>query len=54
MRVHMDATIEPARRIIARLLEADAQFFREQHYLDPLLAGLPMDNCCVHGAPYCS
>jgi hypothetical protein len=27
MRAHMDATIELARRIIARLLEADAQFF---------------------------
>jgi hypothetical protein len=27
MRAHMDTTIEPARRIIARLLEADAQFF---------------------------
>jgi hypothetical protein len=39
MRVHMDATIELARRIIARLLEADAQFFQKHHYLDPLLAG---------------
>jgi hypothetical protein len=27
MQAHMDATIEPARRIIAHLLEADAQFF---------------------------
>jgi hypothetical protein len=43
MRAHMDATIEPARRIIARLLEADAQFFLEQHYLDPFLAG-PTDE----------
>jgi hypothetical protein len=43
MRAHMDAMIEPVRRIIARLLEADAQFFREQYYLDPLLAG-PADQ----------
>jgi hypothetical protein len=32
----MDATLQPARRIIARLLIADAGFFREFHYLDPL------------------
>jgi hypothetical protein len=32
----MDATLQPARRIIARLLEADAGFFCEYHYLDPL------------------
>jgi hypothetical protein len=38
MQAHMNATIEPARRIIAHLLEANAQFFREHHYLDPLLA----------------
>jgi hypothetical protein len=43
MQAHMNAKIEPARRIIARLLEADAQFVREHHYLDPLLAG-PVDN----------
>jgi hypothetical protein len=36
MRVHMDATLQPARRIIARLLEADASFFCEYHYLNPL------------------
>jgi hypothetical protein len=36
MRVHMDATLLPARRIIARLLREDASFFREHHYLDPL------------------
>jgi hypothetical protein len=34
--VHMDATLQPARRIIARLLEADASFFREYYYLNPL------------------
>jgi hypothetical protein len=33
LRVHMDATLEPARRMIAKLLEADAGFFREDHYL---------------------
>jgi hypothetical protein len=36
LRVHMDATLQPARRIIARLLQEDAAFFREHHYLDPL------------------
>jgi hypothetical protein len=36
LRVHMDATLKPTRRIIARLLEADAGFFHEFHYLDPL------------------
>jgi hypothetical protein len=32
----MDATLQPARRIIARILEADASFFCEYHYLNPL------------------
>jgi hypothetical protein len=32
----MDATLQPARRLIARLLQEDATFFREHHYLDPL------------------
>jgi hypothetical protein len=36
LRVHMDATLQPARRIIGRLLEADAKFFREYHFLNPL------------------
>jgi hypothetical protein len=31
----MDATIEPARRIVARLLEADAQFFLRASLLRP-------------------
>jgi hypothetical protein len=31
--VHMDATL---RRIIARLLQEDARFFCEHHYLNPL------------------
>jgi hypothetical protein len=35
-RVHMDATLQPARRIIARLLREDAAFFREHHYVNPL------------------
>jgi hypothetical protein len=34
--VHMNATLQPARRMISRLLEADASFFREYHYLDSL------------------
>jgi hypothetical protein len=33
----MDATLEPARRMITKLLEADADFFREYHYLNPLM-----------------
>jgi hypothetical protein len=33
--VHMDAMLEPAKRIISRLLQEDARFFREYHYLNP-------------------
>jgi hypothetical protein len=33
--VHMDATMQPTRRIISRLLQEDARFFREHHYLNP-------------------
>jgi hypothetical protein len=33
----MDATIEPARTMITKLLEVDADFFREYHYLNPLM-----------------
>jgi hypothetical protein len=36
LRVHMENTLQPTRRLIARLLQADAAFFREYHYLDPL------------------
>jgi hypothetical protein len=36
VQVHIDATLQPARRLIARLLPEDAAFFREHHYLDPL------------------
>jgi hypothetical protein len=36
LRVHLENTLQPARRIIARLLQEDATFFREHHYLDPL------------------
>jgi hypothetical protein len=32
----MENTLQPARRLVARLLEADAAFFHEFHYLDPL------------------
>jgi hypothetical protein len=31
----MDATLEPARRIISRLLQEDARFFQEYHYFNP-------------------
>jgi hypothetical protein len=37
MQVHMDATLDPARRMITKLLKADAGFFREYHYLNPLM-----------------
>jgi hypothetical protein len=37
LRVHMDATLQPVRRIIARLLQEDSAFFHEYHYLNPLL-----------------
>jgi hypothetical protein len=36
LQVHMDATLQPARRIIARLLREDAGFFHEHHYLNAL------------------
>jgi hypothetical protein len=36
LQVHMDATLQPTRRNIARLLREDAGFFREHHYLNPL------------------
>jgi hypothetical protein len=39
LRVHMDATLQPARGIIARLLREDAIFFCEHHYLNPLGVG---------------
>jgi hypothetical protein len=37
LQVHMDATLQLARRIIARLLQEDARFFREHRYLNPLM-----------------
>jgi hypothetical protein len=37
LRVNMDGTLQPTRRIIARLLQEDARFFREHHYLNMLL-----------------
>jgi hypothetical protein len=40
LRVHMDATLQPARRMIMKILEADAAFFHEYHYLNPLLVDL--------------
>jgi hypothetical protein len=36
LQVHMENTLQPARRLVARLLEANANFFCEYHYLDPL------------------
>jgi hypothetical protein len=31
----MDAMLEPVKRIISRLLQEDARFCREYHYLNP-------------------
>jgi hypothetical protein len=36
----MDATLQPARKMMGKLLESDAVFFREYHYLNPLLVDL--------------
>jgi hypothetical protein len=36
LQVHMDVTLQLARRFIYRLLEEDAGFFCEYHYLNPL------------------
>jgi hypothetical protein len=36
LRVHLESTLQPARRIIARLLREDAAIFHEYHYLDHL------------------
>jgi hypothetical protein len=46
MQVHMDGALEPARRMITKLLEADAGFFREYHYLNPLMVD-PADQLPV-------
>jgi hypothetical protein len=37
LQVHMDAMLQSARRIIARLLQEDARFFCEHHCLNPLM-----------------
>jgi hypothetical protein len=50
LQVHIDATLQPARRIIARLLREDAGFFREHHYLNPLAvddSDQPMLSCSI-------
>jgi hypothetical protein len=39
----MVATLEPAKRIIDQLLKADARYFEEHHYLDPVLLGPPSE-----------
>jgi hypothetical protein len=36
LRVNMENMPQPARRLVARLLEADAVFFHKYHYFDPL------------------
>jgi hypothetical protein len=37
LQVHIDATLQPAIRMIAKLLEANVVFFHEYYYLNPLL-----------------
>jgi hypothetical protein len=34
---HLDVTLELAKRMIDRLLQASAGYFEEHHYLDPVL-----------------
>jgi hypothetical protein len=41
MQIHMDAMLQLARRMIAKLLKADANFFHEYHYLNALLVDSP-------------
>jgi hypothetical protein len=36
---HLDATLDPAKRMIDRLLEDDSGYFEEHHYLDPIFLG---------------
>jgi hypothetical protein len=36
----MDATLQPTRRMIMKLLEVDVVFFHKYHYLNPLLVDL--------------
>jgi hypothetical protein len=40
LQIHMDSTLQPARMMFARLLEDDANFFHEYHYLNALLVDL--------------
>jgi hypothetical protein len=37
LKKHLEATLEPAKRMIDRLLEADAGYFEEHHYLEPII-----------------
>jgi hypothetical protein len=46
LRVHLENTLQPARRIMARLLQEDAAFFREYHYLYPLGVDDSDNRCC--------
>jgi hypothetical protein len=39
LKKHLEAMLEPVKRMINHLLEADAGFFKEHHYLDPVLSG---------------
>jgi hypothetical protein len=50
----MDATLEPARRMITKLLEADADFFREYHYLNPLMVDSSDQVALQEGFAHCN
>jgi hypothetical protein len=38
LKKHPKVTLEPAKRMVDRLLEADAGYFEEHHYLEPILS----------------
>jgi hypothetical protein len=38
LKKHLEATLEPAKRMVDRLLEADVAYFEEHHYLELLLS----------------
>jgi hypothetical protein len=46
LQVHMDATLQPTRRISARLLQEDARFFCEYHYMTRSLWIIQINQCC--------
>jgi hypothetical protein len=37
LKKHLEVTLEPVKRMVDRLLEADAGYFEDHHYLEPVL-----------------